>query len=151
MARPRTETWSNVASHLARFIRPRIGGRIASEVTKGDLVLLSDDIIAGKLGKPSVSNARHARRAASGLFKWAVERDFVGANPCLYLPKLDVEHPRERRLSEDEIRTLWRGLDRTDLPWDRTTKVGDQIRVDHHAAQYRGVAHPSQRAEPRQR
>jgi integrase len=119
--RPRTETRANVASHLARFIRPRVGGRIASEVTKGELVLLSDDIVAGKFGVPSVSNARHARRAASGLFRWAVERDFVAANPCLYLPKLDQEHPRQRRLSEDEIRTLWIGLDRPDLPWNRQT------------------------------
>jgi site-specific recombinase XerD len=92
-------------------------------VTKGDLVLLSDDIISGTLGKPSVSNARHMRSAASGLFRWAIERDFVKANPCLYLPKLDTEHPRETRLSEDEIRVLWHGLDRSDLPWDRRTRL----------------------------
>ena len=26
-------------------------------------------------------------------------------------------------LTEDEIRTLWHGLDRTDLPWDRRTRL----------------------------
>ena len=63
------------------------------------------------------------RRAASGLFNWAAEagRDYVTASPCVNLPKLDTEHPRTRVLTEDEIRILWHGLDRDDLPWDRNT------------------------------
>ena len=70
-----------------------------------------------------MSNARHMRRAASGLFNWAAEagRDYVTASPCVNLPKLDPEHPRTRVLSEDEIRIFWQGLDRNDLPWDRKT------------------------------
>jgi integrase len=39
------------------------------------------------------------------------------------LPKLDEEHPRDRVLAEDEIRTLWHGLDREDMPWDRKTRL----------------------------
>jgi integrase len=123
--RPRIETWGNVASHLWRFISPRLGKKIASEVTKHDIATLSNDIVAGKLGVPSVANARHMRRAASGLFNWAAEagRDYVTASPCVNLPKLDPEHPRTRVLSEDEIRILWHGLDRDDLPWDRKTRL----------------------------
>src|SRR5688500_7581428 len=34
--RPRIETWSNVASHLRRFIKPRLGKKLANEVTKQD-------------------------------------------------------------------------------------------------------------------
>src|SRR3984957_17371142 len=123
--RPRIETWGNVASHLWGFISPRLGKKIASEVTKHDIATLSNDLVAGKLGVPSVANARHMRRAASGLFNWAAEagRDYVTASPCINLPKLDPEHPRTRVLSEDEIRTLWHGLDRDDLPWDRKTRL----------------------------
>src|ERR1700688_4926776 len=123
--RPRIETWGNVASHLWRFISPRLGKKIASEVTKHDIATLSNDLVAGKLGVPSVANARHMRRAASGLFNWAAEagRDYVTASPCVNLPKLDPEHPRTRVLSEDEIRIFWHGLDRDDLPWDRKTRL----------------------------
>ena len=123
--RPRIETWGNVASHLWRFISPRLGKKIASEVTKHDIATLSNDLVAGKLGVPSVANARHMRRAASGLFNWAAEagRDYVTASPCVNLPKLDPEHPRTRVLSEDGIRTFWHGLDRDDLPWDRKTRL----------------------------
>jgi integrase len=123
--RPRVESWENVASHLRRFLSPRLGNKLAGEVTKHDIATLSNDIVAGKLGVPSVANARHMRRAASGLFNWAAEagRDYVTASPCVNLPKLDPEHPRTRVLSEDEIRTLWHGLDRDDLPWDRKTRL----------------------------
>ena len=122
--RPRLESWENVASHLRRFLSPPLGKKIASEVTKHDIATLSNDIVAGKHGgKASVSNARHMRRAASGLFNWAAEagRDYVTASPCVNLPKLDPEHARTRVLSEEEIRIFWHGLDREDLPWDRKT------------------------------
>jgi integrase len=123
--RPRIETWENVASHLRRFLSPRLGKKIAGEVTKNDIATLSNDIVAGKLGVPSVANARHMRRAASAMFSWAAEagRDYVSASPCINLPKLDEEHPRDRVLTEDEIRTLWLGLDREDMPWDRKTRL----------------------------
>jgi integrase len=124
--RPRIESWENVASHLRRFLSPQLGKKIAGEVTKHDIATLSNDIVAGRHGsKPSVANARHMRRAASGLFNWAAEagRDYVTASPCVNLPKLDPEHPRTRVLAEDEIRTFWHGLDREDLPWDRRTRL----------------------------
>jgi len=59
------------------------------------------------------------------MFGWAAEagRDYVSASPCINLPPLDEEHPRTRVLNEDEIRTLWHGLDRADLPWDRKTRL----------------------------
>jgi integrase len=130
--RPRIETWENVASHLRRFLSPRLGKKIAGEVTKHDIATLSNDIVAGKHGgKPPVANARHMRRAASGLFNWAAEagRDHVTASPCVNLPKLDPEHPRTRVLSADEIRILWHGLDRDDLPWDRRTRLALKLEL----------------------
>jgi integrase len=123
--RARKESWANTASHLNRFVRPRLGKRIASEVTKHDIAKLSDDIVNGELGKPSISNARHVRRALSAMFNWAAEagRDYVTASPCINLPPLDEEHARTRVLTEDEIRTLWHGLDREEMPWDRKTRL----------------------------
>jgi integrase len=109
--RPRIETWKNVESHLRRFISPRLGKK--------------DDIVAGEFGRPSTSNARHMRRAASAMFTWAAgpSRGYLTASPCIHLEKLDEEYPRERVLTEVEIRTLWHGLDRDGLPWDRRTRL----------------------------
>jgi integrase len=125
--RPRIESWSNMASHLRRFVKPSLGKMIASDVTRHDIATLSNDILDGKYGVPSVANARHMRRAVSGLYSWAAEagRDLVPetCRPCFNLPKLPKEHARERVLTADEIRTFWHGLDRDDLPYDRKTRL----------------------------
>jgi integrase len=125
--RPRIESWENVASHLRRLVKPKLGSKIASDVTRDDIAELSNDILDGKYGKPSISSARHMRRAVSGLYAWAGEagRNYVPetCRPCFNLPKLPKEHARKRVLSEDEIRILWHGLDREDLPWDRRTRL----------------------------
>jgi integrase len=121
--RPRVESWKEVAGVLNRYVRPRLGRRPAGEVTRHDVAALSNDLIDGKLGKPSISNARHVRKALSGLFRWSCEagRDFVDASPCVNLPRLPVEHPKTRVLAEHEIVALWHAADRDDLSWDRRT------------------------------
>jgi hypothetical protein len=105
--RPRIESWENVASYLRRLVKPKLGNKIASDVTRDDIAELSNDILDGKYGKPSISNARHMRRAVSGLHAWAGEagRNYVPetCRPCFNLPKLPKEHERKRVLSEDEI------------------------------------------------
>jgi integrase len=125
--RPRIESWENTASHLRRLVKPALGRKIAQDLTRQDIAQLSNDIVDGKHGKPSASNARHMRRAVSGLYRWAGEagRDYVPetCRPCFNLPKLPKEHTRKRVLNENEIRTLWHGLDRNDLPWDRRTRL----------------------------
>ncbi len=45
--RPRIESWANVASHLDRFVSPRLGKKLAGEVTKHDIATLSDAIVKG--------------------------------------------------------------------------------------------------------
>jgi integrase len=126
--KPRMKDHANMASHLNRFVRPRLGHMIASEVSNVDIATLQADILAGKLivnGRPSkkgsVSSARHMRKAVSGLFKWAAQADrkYVTSSPCVDLPPLPEEEPRKRKLNADEIRTLWLGLDRPDLAVDR--------------------------------
>jgi len=106
--RPRIETWANVASHLRRFLSPKLGRRPIAEVTRRDIAEVSDAIAAD-----SVACARHFRRAASGLFNWAIQppREYVATSPCDHLPKLPKEHARERVLTASELKTFWQALD----------------------------------------
>jgi integrase len=127
--KPRMKDHVNMAAHLNRFVRPRLGPKVACEVTKYDIATLQADILAGKFvirkrkadAGPPISSARHMRKAVSGLFSWAAEvgRDYVSSSPCVNLPPLPDEEPRLRKLSPAEIRTLWHGLDSDDLPFDR--------------------------------
>jgi integrase len=129
--RPLVESWENVARHLRNLLSPRLGHMIAREVNPDDIATLSNDIVAGnyivngKRRKPSTSNGRHMRRAGSAMFKWAMEAGnrFVDTNPFVNLPKLKRERPKTRVLTEGEIRTLWHGLDRDDLPFDRRIRL----------------------------
>jgi len=123
--RPRIENWDSVDGYLRRFVRPTLGRRIASEVDNDDIAKLQADVQAGKVNskyKPSLSNARHTRTSASGMFAWAAQagRRYVKVNPCHDLPALDKEANRKRVLSPEEIKTLWWGLDRPDLPYPRS-------------------------------
>ncbi len=67
----------------------------ASTVTKRDIATLSDDIVAGRYpgSKASVANARHMRRAASGLFNWAAEagREYVTASHVEISRQFDMD------------------------------------------------------------
>jgi integrase len=127
--RPIIESWRNVASHLRRLVVPTLGKRLAADVTPSDVATRLNAIMTGTHGgKPSIANARHARRAIGGLYRWAREpgRDYVppSCDPTANLPELPHEHPRSRVLSADEIKILWHGLDRADMPWDRRTRLG---------------------------
>ena len=125
--RPRIESWHNVAGHLRRLVKPKLGKMIAGDVTRQDIAELTNDILEGKFGKPSRSNARHMRRAVSGLYSWAAQpgRNYVPetCRPCWNLEKLPKERERTRVLNENEIRIFWHGLSRNDLPWDRRTRL----------------------------
>jgi integrase len=157
--RPRIETCGNVASHLRRLVAPKLGSKLATEVTRSDIAALSDDIIDGKFGVASVSNARHMRRAVSGLYSWAMEagRDYVPVTcqPAAKLPKLPKEHACDRVLSADEIRTFWHGLDRADLPWDRRTRLAlkfalvTMLRSNELLGAHRGELHDLDGENPR--
>ena len=65
--------------------------KLAREVTAKDIAKLEDDIKAGAYGKPSVSNARHVRKALSSLFTWAAypRQSYVTANPCAASPGVE--------------------------------------------------------------
>lgn len=45
------------------------------------------------------------------VFNFAIERDWLEANPCQRVPRPAREHARDRVLTEDEIRAVWQALD----------------------------------------
>ena len=71
--RPRLESWENVASHLRRFLSPRLGKKIAERSHQARHRNALERHRCRQARRPSVANARHMRRAASGLFNWAAE------------------------------------------------------------------------------
>jgi len=134
--RPRIESWQDRVGYLRRFTSTALGDMVASEVDNDHIAQVSNDIVAGKYGKPSVSNARHFRSSTSAMFNWAAEagRKYIKATPCHHLPKLDDEPARTRVLSADEIRTLWWGPRSGRYPLRAPDCARAQVRAGHHAA-----------------
>ena len=50
----------------------------------------------------------------SRLFSFALERDWISANPAFRIPKPGEERSRDRVLSRDELRELWTALHTTE-------------------------------------
>ena len=127
--RSRTESWKNVASHLRRFVSPRLGRKLVRDVKRSDIATLADDIVVGNCvySKPSRSNARHMCMAVSGLFKWAVKRNFIASSPAILLGEWTnfkkKRKTQKRVLNDAEIKRFWNGLDNDNLPHDRRTRL----------------------------
>ena len=109
--RPRT------AAETARLLRlhvlPRWRGRHINSITRRDVRELLDHIIAG--GSPVAANRAFA--AVRLLFNWAIEHDIVIASPCVGVKRPTQEVPRDRVLSDDELRDVWKAAGRVGYPF----------------------------------
>lgn len=84
----------------------RWGNRRIKDITRRDVRELLDEI-AGRA--PIMANRTLA--LVRKMFNFAIERDWLEANPCQMVKPPGREKPRDRVLSEDEIRRLWKALD----------------------------------------
>jgi integrase len=98
----RTEFKRLVDKELA----PRLGSRKAAELTRTAVVAALDDIA----DKRTAQIADHAAQVLRAAFRFAVRRGRLEHNPCLELPRYAERKARERVLSTDEIKALWKTL-----------------------------------------
>ena len=63
----------------------------------------------------------------SRLFSFALERDWIEANPALRIVKPADEKSRDRVLSRDELRELWAALHQTEAQGSRTARPSPRL------------------------
>lgn len=110
-AKPRKKSWENDKRSLNKDVIPTWGKIKTKDIRKRDIVLLLEDVV--KRGSPVAAN--RLRALLHKMFTFAVDRDIIEANPCAGVKPLSPEKPKERVLSEEEIKTLWGNLDSPDL------------------------------------
>ena len=103
-------SWKQAARALDRTLVARHGARPARDLTRGDVRELLEFLC--QRGKPVAANRLLANIRV--LFNWAILQDHVESNPCALL-RATPEHPRDRTLSDVELRTLLTQLPDTDL------------------------------------
>jgi integrase len=77
------------------------------DVTRGDVRALLEKIV--DRGAPIMAN--RTQQLVRKVFNFGIGRELVTANPCAQLERPAPIRQRDRVLSEDEIRKLWKALD----------------------------------------
>jgi integrase len=72
---------------------------------------------------PSESMARSMLAVLSGMFSWCVAHRRITNNPCREVHRPEAPRPRERVLSNDEIRAFWRGTAKLPTPFAACLKL----------------------------
>jgi integrase len=110
-AKPNKKSWREDERQINLDVLPRWKNQRAREITRGDVQSLLDAIAAR--GAPVGANRMKA--LLSRVFRWALARGYVELNPVAGIELPARERPKDRVLSEAEVRLFWNGLDKTHL------------------------------------
>lgn len=105
------KSWQEDKRALDVEILPIWGKIKAKNIRKRDVILLLEGVV--KRGAPVMAN--RLRALIHKMFAFAVDRDIIENNPCSGVKPLVSEKPRERALSENEIKAFWNSLDDPDM------------------------------------
>lgn len=95
------------------------GDRTVHDITRRDVLDLLDGIVAR--GAPITANRVLA--AIRKMFNWAVARDILPASPCAGVKPPSAEQSRDRVLTDDELRLVWKGCDAIGEPFGPMIKA----------------------------
>jgi integrase len=114
-AKPSILNWKNVESLLKRIVVPEWGNRPMVEITRTDAHALLDKVAEERGPKM----AQSVKRDTGRLFSWAVDREIVSANPFHRMDRPNDEkyQPRERHLSDAELKLIWNGCEELGYPY----------------------------------
>jgi integrase len=114
-AKTKTRDWRETERLLKRNVVERWTGKCLREITK-PMVHAMLDAIADR-GSPIAANRVLAQLKV--LCKWAVGRGIISASPCdgVSAPSSERGRARERVLSDDEIRIVWKAADSIGWPF----------------------------------
>jgi integrase len=107
-AKPRKRSWRDDRRLLTSEVLPSWKHRSAREITRADVRELIEAVAA----RPAPILANRLRALLHRLFNWAIEQEHVEGNPVAHVRRPGVERQRDRVLTEAEIRTLWKALDK---------------------------------------
>ena len=108
----------------------RWGDRRIKDIKRRDIRELLDEVAARA---PIMANRTLA--LVRKMFNFAIEREWLEANPCHMVKRPGEEKQRERVLSEDEIRLVWKALD------DESPLIAALFRIRLLTAQRGGEVH----------
>jgi integrase len=104
--RGRIKDWKNQAGMIAGYLSPAWDTRALKDITRADVQDLLDQVAATGL----TVGVNRIQALISRLFTVALDKGKIDAHPAARIIKRFKEHPRDRVLTDDELRALWAGL-----------------------------------------
>jgi site-specific recombinase XerD len=80
------------------------------------------------------------------IFNFAIERDWLETNPCHIVKAPTKEHARDRVLTEDELRRVWKALDAEPLHMAALLRL--RVLTTQRAGRYRAPRGPRSTSMP---
>ena len=105
-ARPSLRSADAIERRMRADVLPVIGAVRIAELHRRDINRVLDPIVARK----APIQARLVFQNLRAMLRWAVNRGDLDHSPMEGMKPPSSDTPRERTLSDDEIRTLWSGL-----------------------------------------
>ncbi len=112
-ANTKPETVAENKRLLDRDVVARWRGRRLSDISRADVHELLDAIV--DRGSPVAANRVFA--ALRRLCNWSVERGIIPSSPCDKLRPPTAEQSRDRVLTDDELKRLWKATDAIGWPF----------------------------------
>ncbi|MBA4163315.1 MAG: integrase [Erythrobacter sp.] len=101
-----------------KFLLPRFGDRMADSITRAEITTLVEDVTYRNPQQPTLREGRSVHQRLSAFYSWAMPKlERLQANPCQYAWRPPLGKPRDRFLTEDEIRLFWNACDKMDWPF----------------------------------
>jgi integrase len=108
-----TRRWRDAEQMLARDVLPALGDRPLASITRRDVL----DVVDAVVDRGSPVSANRVLSLVKRLLGWAVQRGIVQLNVAAGLKPPHREKPRERALSEAEVRAVWQAFEAMGWPF----------------------------------
>lgn len=121
-AKRHTKDWKGTQSVLTRM--KKLHGKPIDQIKRADVVRELEAMIADiedNGGKGTRANRGLA--AIKKLYSWCIDQDIVEISPVAALKPLVKEVARERWLTDDEIKSFWRGCEAEGYPFEQFGKL----------------------------
>ena len=96
---------------LGKDILPAIGRMKVEEITKRDVICIADGI----LERGARVRCNRALALMRSIFRWGMAEDLARQDPTFGVRDRTVERPRDRVLSDDEIKVFWKRLPEAEM------------------------------------
>jgi integrase len=134
VVRGRLRTAKEIESRLKRALKPKLE-TVAENIKRRDLRELFDE--AAEAGHEREAEKR--RQTVGAMFRWALSQDFLDIDPTAGLKAYDAGTPRDRVLSNDEIRKLWNWLETDTFPSAHADVMRMQILLGARCGEVAGM------------